>query len=84
MEVHCKWRRIDRAIYMNLVLYMHGMSKVFATSTDIDGVQPFNMSGKPYIMTEWGFSDSDVPLIRYEKVGDEERFFISSVSIIED
>lgn len=84
MEAHCKWRRIDKDLYRSLVLCMRGTSKVFATSTDMDGVQPWNVSGKPYIMTEWGFTDADTPLIRYEKTGDQEQFFIASVSLIED
>jgi len=83
MESHVKWRRIDQILYREIYSRLHDTSKVFGTSTDMDGLSPIG-DGKPFIMTEWGWSDADIPLIRYEKRGDEESFFLASISMIEE
>lgn len=80
MAIHNKWRKIDQLLYRELYNRIHDTSKVFGTSTDMDG----RLNGKMYIMTEWGFSDADAPLIRYEKNGDNESFYINSPCLIED
>jgi len=83
MQVHNKWKPIEPLLYWRIYAELHESLKVFGTATDMDGTQSWNTRGKPYVMTEWGFSDSDVPLIRYEKRGDSKEFFLNSISLIE-
>jgi len=48
------------------------------TITDMEGTLP-GSGGKVHLMTEWGFKDADYPLLKYEKIGTDEMFFISAI-----
>lgn len=70
---------VDKETYRAVYNALSGSLITFATYTDMEGTMPASM-GKPTIITEWGWAAADHPVIRYEKRGDKERFFLVSVS----
>ena len=55
----CKWKKIHKYTYWQIFDQFRDEFVVFATLTDTDG-----QYGRPTMMTQWGFPNSDYPLIK--------------------
>lgn len=55
----CKWKKLHKYTYWQIYDQFKDKFVVFATLTDMDG-----QYGRPTIMTQWGFKNSDYPLIK--------------------
>ena len=62
-----QWIPTDKATF-NAVFHTHRQDfGVFSSFTSQGDGDP--LSAEPCSMTEWGFKDADVPLIKYERSG---------------
>ena len=72
------WIPIDRGTYH--AIYATALTRetrsVFGTHTCVDGCE---LHSDPYVLTEWGFKDSPVPLIRSICDGNEWSYWIAKV-----
>ena len=73
-----KWKFIPKQIYSSIYAHFRENLTVMGTITDMEGTLP-GSGGKVHLMTEWGFKDADYPLLKYEKIGTDEMFFISAI-----
>ena len=76
-----KWIPIDRESYRKIASTIDDKLVVHGSSTDMEGIYH---NGKAYILTEWGFKNSDAPILKYECIGMNERYFIGSAILIDD
>lgn len=80
MEAKITWVPITDDLYKSILNHFHSDFSAFGVVTDMDE----QWYGKPYVITEWGFKDADVPMVKYVRKGDVESFFIASTNIVED
>lgn len=70
------WREIDREVYSTIYNFFHKELHVHSCHTCMDGCY---FHGEPNLMTAWGFQDSDAPLIKHHKIGNEHYYYIAEV-----
>lgn len=71
--------QIPMLTYVALRGLIRDKEQVFATITDMDGLTLPTSNGQQHIMTEWGVKGADYPIIKYEKKGEIERFYLITI-----
>lgn len=77
MGLEVRWVETTHEVYRAIYDEHHEAFGVFATCTDIDGSQ-FG-GGQRYILTEWGFKGSEIPIIKSVCVGESWTYYIAAV-----
>lgn len=72
-----KWHPIPEAVYRLLFASLPELV-TYAGCTDLDGSMPGH-NGKPYILTEWGFTGC-WPLLRHVIHDNKPSFFVSALN----
>lgn len=62
-----RWIKTNVYVYDTIWTTHYKEFQFFGTITYVEGSP---VGGNPHIMTEWGFKDSEFPLIKYEKTKD--------------
>jgi len=86
-----RWIKTDKHVYGAIYREHHENMSVFGTCTAPDGNPTLGIMN-PYILTEWGFKDSDEPIIksvatkldRHQEIYDYEYFIAVFVNDDDD
>ena len=63
MEIKQRWEKTDKHVYHAIYREHHENMSVFASCTCPEGDLRLGYPN-PYIVTEWGFSNANAPIIR--------------------
>jgi hypothetical protein len=84
MELKQKWQKTDKHVFHTIFREHHKDMSVFASCTCPDGDLILGYRN-PYIMTQWGFSNANVPIIKSvatkESIHQEEYDYEYSIAV---
>lgn len=69
-----RWLKTTREVYYAIYGQHHKELAVHGTVTDTG-----NYNGEPHIMTEWGLPGADYPIMKYDRRGEENTYWLAVV-----